>query len=608
MAEERSRAFSFSSETPVERWFGNEILDHSPGSVRIKFLKSGRAPLLMSHDQRIVLGVIETAVLKDKVGRGVARFGRSARSEEALRDVDDGILVNTSVGYRVHEMRLESSKENLDTYRITDWEPFEASLVGIPADPEVGVGRHIEQVGTVTFSQNATAATAAVSTTAQNAERSATMTDPVTAAAGASAERKDEPKQKTSEELMQERRKTIVTLCRGAQLDERFVENFMQRGNLTYEQIAEEILKAVQERSKVDPQTPALLGMERKDVQRYSVLRALRASMTRDWSKAGLELEAHKAIVARGQTPRGDISFFVPYDVQIAQKRDMTVAGVSGSQFLVGTDHLGGSFIDLLRNQSIALQLGVTRLTGLKGNVAIPRQTAGGTVFWLADENTQITESQPTIGQLNLAPKNVAALTEISHTLVAQSDPSVETLVLNNIARDIGTGIDVAIIRGSGASGQPQGIVGTSGVGAVTGTSLAYAGILEFQTDVGAANALGLGGAAYVTTFAIAADMKNTMIAANTFSPIWRGRLERGQIDATEGAEGYPAVATGNMSAGHMMFGAWPSVVLAEWGVLELMMNPFSDFTRGLTSIRGWYTVDVGMRYPGAFSVSTNVT
>jgi HK97 family phage major capsid protein len=599
-------SLSASSEREVARWWGTEVLSHEAKAVRLERAKGGAMPLLFNHNPSRAIGMVDNARVEGGRLMVDAHFFDIEDSRTVLAMIEGG-LRNVSIGYEIHAVTEELKEER---YTAVDWEPFEVSIVTVPADPSVGIGRAHDGAARAKFLEKVrvirTSDDPAIP--ADNTRSHTTMDDENSKPAGVSAgPDATAPAAATmsADQIEGARKRAILNLCRGSSLDERFAQNFISRG-LSLEAVADEIVKAVAERSKSNPETPALLGMSKRDVGRYSILRALRASMSGDWSKAGLELEAHKAITARGITPRGDKSFFVPYEVQLANpapgRRDMTVAGVSGSNFIVGTDNLGGSFVDLLRAQSVALRLGVTRLQGLRGNVTIPRQTAGGTVYWLADENTQITESQPTIGQISLTAKNVAALTEISHTLVAQSDPSVETLVLNNIARDIATGVDVAIIRGSGANGQPQGIVGTSGVGAVTGTSLAYAGILEFQSDVGLANALGLPGAAYVTTFPIAADMKNTMKAANDYSPIWEGRMEEGVVD------GYPAIATGNMSAGHMMFGAWPSVVLGEWGVLELMMNPFSDFTRGLTSIRGWYTCDVALRYPGAFSVSTNVT
>lgn len=142
MADERKRSLSFSSEKPVRRWYGFEVLDHNPKSVRMQFMASGRAPLLLNHHKRI--GVVEVAKLVSKRGEATVRFGRSADSEDALRDVDDGILQNTSVGYIVHELRFESEKDGIETYRVTDWEPYEATLCDVPADTSVGVGRSAE--------------------------------------------------------------------------------------------------------------------------------------------------------------------------------------------------------------------------------------------------------------------------------------------------------------------------------------------------------------------------------------------------------------------------------------------------------------------------------
>jgi HK97 family phage prohead protease len=187
MAEsDRRRNLAFSSEYPVKRWFGTEILDHDPKSVRMKFMNSGRAPLLMGHDQRRVVGVIEAArVDKDKMGRAVTRFGRGELASDAMRDVDDGILVNVSTGYRVHEMVLEKSTDTEDTYRITDWEPLEASLVGIPADPDVGVERGWKSAPEIREEETEVriiAVSETQSTTAQTAERSL-MTGAAAAAA-----------------------------------------------------------------------------------------------------------------------------------------------------------------------------------------------------------------------------------------------------------------------------------------------------------------------------------------------------------------------------------------------------------------------------------------
>ena len=142
--ESRTVWLSIASQRPYERWWGIEILDHKKESIRDERLRAGAA-LLVGHDPDDQVGVVEKfEITSEKKLRILARFGRSARAEEIFQDVLDGIRRNTSVGYIIHDLVLEKSEEGLNTYRVTDWEPLEGSLVSIPADPSVGVGRHHE--------------------------------------------------------------------------------------------------------------------------------------------------------------------------------------------------------------------------------------------------------------------------------------------------------------------------------------------------------------------------------------------------------------------------------------------------------------------------------
>ena len=140
--EARTVELAFSSEQPYERWWGIEILDHNTKSVRLDRLESGGA-VLCDHDVRDIVGVIESVRIDgDLVGRSVVRFGKSARADEVFNDVIDGIRKSVSVGYIIHKAELvETGKDVDDTYRVTDWEPYEISLVSVPADASVGVGR-----------------------------------------------------------------------------------------------------------------------------------------------------------------------------------------------------------------------------------------------------------------------------------------------------------------------------------------------------------------------------------------------------------------------------------------------------------------------------------
>lgn len=596
--------FAASSDVPLERWFGTETLSHDKGAIRMGRIATGAAPLLFNHDWNDPVGMLTGGRVEN--GRLVvsARFFQTARAQEVKAMVDGG-MKNVSIGYEIHAM-TEDVKKNL--YTATDWEPLEVSFAPVPADPGVGVGRaadqHTKAVRITRAADVSTPAEPAKSTPTKGANMAEVQNAPAGETVDISVTERGTPEQRMSAvELETARKKAIRNLCAGANLEPRFADNWIN-GGTSLETVAEEIVQVVAERSK--DVTPAGIGMSKKEVERYSIQRALAASASRDWSKAGFELEASKAVAQkRGIMPRSNGSFFVPMDVQVRDhmvgRRDMTVAGVSGSNYLVGTDNLPGNFIDLLRNDSVVLALGATRLTGLVGNITIPKMTAGGTAYWLADESTQITESQPTIGQLSLSPKEVAALTQVSHKLMTQSTPDVENLVMRDLAQVIALAVDVACLRGSGSSGQPHGIVGTSGLGSFdTDSTNTFSDVLDAQVDVMTANAL-RPGCAYVADPASAALLMDRSRFANTDTPIWDGNLMSGTM------AGFPCRATNQMSANTMLFGLWPSIIVAEWGQLELVVNPFSDETRGLSSVRAWYSIDTGMRYPAAFSYDASV-
>ena len=144
-ADKRTVTLAFSSDVSLERWKGvAEKLDHSPGACDLSRLNN-RAALLFNHDADCLLGVVESASIDaDGMGRAVVRFSKSDEAEEAWQDVQDGILTKVSVGYRILEVKLtEESESGPDVYTVTNWQPYEISLVTIPADDSCGVGRKL---------------------------------------------------------------------------------------------------------------------------------------------------------------------------------------------------------------------------------------------------------------------------------------------------------------------------------------------------------------------------------------------------------------------------------------------------------------------------------
>ena len=571
--ESRSIELAFSSEAPVERYWGIEVLGHAENEMDRGWIGGGTAPLLLDHNPREQVGVVESVTLgDDRKARAIVRFGRSARAEEVMRDVADGIRTNVSVGYELLDIREEPAKKGEpQTYRAVRWRPLEVSLVSIPADMTVGVGRE---------------APASVLPQPKTQE-----------SAGMEPEVKEAPAARAIDDGAEQRRqKEIMDLATLANVRDMGIEAVL-KGD-TVELFRGKVLLARQGEAKPLGVAPAQLDMTPKEVARYSVFRAMRAAAENDWKDAGLELEAHRELSKRFGAGQGKRSFYVPLDVQ---KRDLVAATPSAGGNLVATDNI--SFIDILRARSVVMRMGAMRMTGLVGNVTVPRQTGAATAAWLANEGTGVSESDQTFGQMALSPKNVAAYTELSRQLMMQSSPSAEMIVMNDLAAVVALAVDSAAIQGTGLTGQPTGIISTSGIGSVTGTTIAYSGILEFQTDVMAANALiNAATSGYVCTPAVAALLAGRQRFASTDTPLWEGGLMDGRV------AGFAAMSSTQMPASRLLFGDFSQLVIAEWGALELDVNPYANFPAGITGVRAFYTVDVGVRYAASFSYSTAIT
>ena len=586
----RTLTFPFSSELPVKRWYGEEILVHDVNSMDVGRLNN-RAPLLFNHGLNDVLGVVERAWVntEDRRGYTTVRFAKTARADEVLGMVQDGILPNVSFMYRI-----DAAEENPASgeIRVTRFEPLEISIVTVPADQSVGVGRDFANEETeIQITRVEVVAPQGAATTAQ-AAKGAIMSEVNTPAAATTADPQTRNDGTESERL---RIKAITNLARNHKVDDKTRDDWIDKG-VTVDDASAKVLDILAERGRTNPQSVSMVGMSNSETRQYSLTRAINAAFDKDWSKAGLELEAHKLIAQRMGTIAHPNKFYVPLEVQ---KRDLTAGTGSQGGYLVQTSNVG--FIDLLRNRSVVMRMGARTLSGLVGNVTVPRQTTANSVTWLANEAATVTETNAVFGQLSLAPKTVGCYQEISRQLTLQSSPDAESLIMSDLSAVVALAVDAAALNGSGASGQPLGIIGTAGIGGVTGTSIAYAGIIEFQTDVAGGNALS-STCGYVTTPVVAGLLKTRQRFTSTDTPLWQGNILDGTI------EGFKAMSSVQVPTGDILFGDFNQVIIAEWGVLEVEVNPYANFQAGIIGIRALYTVDVGVRYAASFSLATSVT
>jgi HK97 family phage major capsid protein len=348
------------------------------------------------------------------------------------------------------------------------------------------------------------------------------------------------------------------------------------------------------------------LGMSRRDIEAYSMLRAI-AWKTQSIAKRlhgasgtdleGVEAECHKALVTKVGEPIHQGTLYTPTDV-LYHRRDLTVASAGA---VVGTAI--GSFIDMLKNKSVTDKLGVQRIPNQREHLTWAKQTGGPTIVWQTNESTPATESTPAFEEVAATPKTAVAYHEVSRQATAQISPAAEQLFRSALADGIALGGDQATLSGSGAAGQPLGIINTPGIGSVVGTSIDYAKLVEFQTDVSDNNAaLNPATMGYVCPPLVASLLKGRQRFTGTDSPLWRGAIVEGEI------EGCRAMSSKQMPASTLLFGDWSTVAIVEWGVLAIEVNPFADFKAGIIGIRALWSMDVLVTQPLAFSVATSIT
>lgn len=577
-ADVRRVALAFSSEAEVDRGWGIEVLDHTARAMNMEFIGSGRAPLLLEHDPTEQIGVVESISLgADRVARAVVRFGKTARAEEILADVKDGIRSSVSVGYMIDEMVLDGVRDGREVYRATSWTPLEISIVSIPADMSVGVGRALEATS--------------ISTTSVKETK---MSDQNTPAADSAAS---------------ERARVSAILELGARHNQRDFAETAVRDGASLEQFRGALLDKVGGK----PLATAEIGMTEKEKGQFSFVRAIRA-MANPTDKAAVaaarfEFEASEAAAAKeGRASRG---ITVPMDV-LMMKRDITTVTTSGTAKggnLVATDLLAGSFIDALRNRMVLNDLGATFLTGLQGNVAIPKKTAPSTVAWVA-ENSAPAEStnNPAFGQVTMSPKTLAGYVDFSRRLMLQSSMDIETLIRNDLATTIAVAMDGAAIAGSGTN-RPTGVLNTSGIGSITlgtnGLAPTWAMVVNLVREVEIDNAR-TGSAAFLTNAQVKSVLARTprqgsgvegnFILQTPFDTLYGERLLVSQQVPSNLTKGSGT----NLSA--ILFGVWSDLLIGQWSGIDLLVDPYTGSNAATVRVTAFHDCDFAVRNAESFA------
>lgn len=602
----RTAEISFSSGVEVERYYGTETLSHDESSVRLGRLNNGGA-LLVEHDRTDQIGVIERAWIEDGRGKAVVRFGKSARAQEIFQDVMDGIRRLVSVGYRIHEEVTEKLSGGREAVTATDWEPYELSLVSIPADETVGVGRAMKNNTTNlkndTMSQTTTEAKAP-KTTPEAASQTRSIESvnerpPVDAKRERESATTAERSRISGITAIAEQAKT-----RGINLD---INKAVSDGMST-EQFREAAFeKLVEKKSDYAPASDLSRG-DQRDMSQFDLGKVVR-SLVEERGLDGIEHE----IISEGRREAKECGIGVTRGVTLPGffvKRDMTATGGTGGDqggMTVATQKAG--LLDDFYNASIMRQLGATVLTGLMGNFDVPRLIAGTAPAGKA-ENASSDEVSPTTADLNMSPNRLPAFIDLSDQLLMQSSSAIEAIVRGTLTSQMNAVQEAAFFHGTGTL-MAEGIAATSGIGSVVGNTngLApvYSHIVGLEEAVDAQNAM-LGSLAYATNGQIRAKLKQTSKQASGAE----GNFIINDVSA-DVMNGYRAAFTNAISrtltkgssdvASAIFFGNFADYIIGYWGGLNLeLLRDSTNAIVGQHRLVATAFYDGGVRRPKSFA------
>ena len=631
-------SFALTSEEPVRRWFGDEILNHGKDNVRTERLDAGKVPLLFNHDPNQHLGRVDGYALKGGVLRVEGMFGPSPLAQEKRADYDAGILNAASGGYKVHKVVRTEDEDNPnapDKVDVTDWEPFDASLVTVPADYTVGSDRaeggkefpiEIETVSR--RSADPTPAPAAPPVIeVQPKEENRTMAETANIPSAAEVELK-----RVQEILAVAADKDFGKHC--SQDEVRKAINDKTTADAFKDVVIRKIVDANDATKVGTLGSNTFASADKKDQRNYSFVNVLRAAINegrpntfRDNVETTREREMSNELGKR--LNMNTTGFFVPMEALTRALGTQAIGSGAGqlaitseSAAVMTTTH--PEVIELLRNRPRVQALGARTLGGLQGIVRLPRQSAAGTWQWLG-EGASVSPSDLAMDFISVQPRRGSTQSAVDIELLASTSPDVEALMRADFNRIRALGLDTAALTGPLGGPGPVGLLNVSGLALITttGTTMpsggkapSYADYIAFETATAVANA-DVATSGWMLTPETRALAKATQkFAGANAEPIWReGKYDPNGLQ--DGPLGYQAGVTNQLpknlthagvtgSVLHAgIFGDWSQFVLADWGVVEVVYDPYTNAGAGAIVLTMRSLHDTAVRHIAAFAAST---
>jgi HK97 family phage major capsid protein len=333
------------------------------------------------------------------------------------------------------------------------------------------------------------------------------------------------------------------------------------------------------------------------DMQRQvNVLDVIRAGME-GRALTGAALENHQETERR--TGRKAQGVFVPMAALEQRAVNTTTTGAN----LIGTDNRADLYIEPFRNSLLARKLGVRVLSGLTGNVSIPKYATGNAAGWVAENTAMTTPAAMTFDSVTLAPKHAGGVVEMSRQLIQQSSPDIESLVRGDLSYLLAQAIDSALILGGGAN-EPDGVLSTVGIQTANLATLNWANVLAMLQKLDISNT---SAANIVASMKVKAKLQGTLKAAGIAGYL----MEGGRVaDLPAYFSNQVPEKAGAPATGRVIAGDWSQAMLGIWSEIDILVNPFAEtaYNKGNVLVRAMSTVDVAVRHPEAFVVADDVT
>lgn len=628
------------------------------------------APLLNQHDPTQHIGVIESADVRGGKGYAKVRFSKNPEADAVFRDVVDGIKPNVSVGYEVNDMTLVKKDGDMKTFRVTKWQPMEISMVSMPMDTSVGVGRADQRdTCSITFSLsysdgdgdgdgNAMATpldpsdpgtgdgalgTAQALVDTIQSKKAISMSDK--AADTKAAEPEINIEQVRAQTITDERTRIKELSALGRQWNGRFSKEAERAisEDWTVAKFNDHIIREFGKTDILDAGAAVPnVNLNGRDASGYSLVKAIKQDADARMGRGridGVEAECNQEVRKRVPQMRNDAAqgFYIPEfaltrELRDFQKRDLSTLTGGAGAFTVESSVLGTELVALLRHRMYAMAAGARYLGGLQGNVLIPRHIGPGTAYWLA-ENASVTESDQSFGQLTLSPHTLMAQTKYSKQLLAQSSIDVEGLVRSDLNYIIAIALDLAALAGTGLNGQPIGIYNASSLAAQAGTdttlsaitfggTATWANVILMESLVASLDA-DVDNMAYITTPLARGKWKGNAKVSGFPSFLWESggvKWDNGGKATDQGTvNGYRAYATNQLTnvtinagtgagtnANGCIFGNFNDLLIANWAGIDVVTDPYTAASTGEIVVTIHLMADIGIRRTKSFCVSTD--